>query len=585
MAEVFPGFEHRPGQVSMMKRVARALNEGEQVIVEAGTGIGKSIAYLLPAIVFALENSTPVVVSTNTINLQEQLMSKDIPDLLRVLGKAKHAAGRFGSADRPAEGTQQLPLPAAVELVAPDPGLPWDEARFLLRLLLWVNTTTTGDRAELNLNRAEMDLWPRACASEDNCVTTRCAYYPGGCFLYRARQMAQGAHVIVVNHALLLSDLAKSGSLLPEYRRLIVDEAHRLEEEATDQLGFEISDQDIHDCLDQFSDKGGLGFRIRGHLRNATVTASGRRSLTDRLKVIQDRAKSARGRAGELVEALGSFVQSSRKGWRGEYESNLRITGAVRGQPKWTEVELVWENFDLEMANVEKDVGDLHAVMDDLPDGRSPDMIGLLGEMSSLRQRVRTLRTQMESVISSPDAKAIYWIVLNPQYGLSLHAAPLHVGEPTGEAPLLPEGHCGAHQRHSEHGRRLRLCQELPGVGRGGGADRRAAVRLCEVDDDLPAPGYPGAGQGRLSARRRGGAGGTVPGNAGPDPGPVHLARRPAHGVQGRRSRLGEEGILVLGQGLDGSPRKLLARFKDNPDVAARERRHSGRASTWLVRG
>ncbi len=359
MAEVFPGFEHRPGQVSMMKRVAQALNDDEQVILEAGTGIGKSIAYLLPAIVFALENSTPVVVSTNTINLQEQLMTKDIPDLLQVLARAKHRPSGPDLQIAQLKGRSNYLCLRRWNSWRQTPGLPWDEARFLMRLLLWVNATPTGDRAELALNRAELDLWPRACASEDNCVATRCAYHPAGCFLYRARQMAQGAHVIVVNHALLLSDLARSGSLLPEYRRLIVDEAHRLEEEATDQLGFEVSEHDIRDCLAQFSDKGGLGFRIRAHLRNATATASRRKALTDVFKELQERAKAARDRAAELVVSLGSFVQAARKGGRADYESNLRITGAVRGQPRWTEIELVWENFDREMAGVEKGLGEL----------------------------------------------------------------------------------------------------------------------------------------------------------------------------------------------------------------------------------
>ncbi len=567
MSEVFPGFEHRPGQVSMMRRVAQALNDGEQVIVEAGTGIGKSIAYLLPAIVFALENSTPVVVSTNTINLQEQLMSKDIPDLLQVLARAKHGLAGSDLQIAQLKGRSNYLCLRRWNSWRQTPGLPWDEARFLLRLLLWVNATSTGDRAELNLNRAELDLWPRACASEDNCVTTRCAYYPAGCFLYRARQMAQGAHVIVVNHALLLSDLAKSGSLLPEYRRLIVDEAHRLEEEATDQLGFEVSEHDIYDCLDQFSDKGGLGFRIRGHLRNATATASRRRTLTDRLKTLQDGAKSARDRAAELVSCLGSFIQASRRGGRAEYESNLRITGAVRGQPRWTEVELVWENFDLEMGGVEKELGELHATMDDLPEGQSPDMIGLLGEMSSLRQRVRTLRDEVQSVISSPDTQSIYWAVLNPQYGLSLHAAPLHVGEilertlfsqkesvVLTSATLTTSGSFGYVKNALGIGEAGELAIEAP-------FDYKRCTMIY-LPQDIPEPETPGYQQGvavALAELCRATRGRTLVLFT------SHAALRTAHAAV--QESLGREGILVLGQGIDGSPKRVLNHLKSNPDT------------------
>ncbi len=569
MADVFPGFEHRPGQVSMMKRVAQALNDSGQVIVEAGTGIGKSIAYLLPSIIFALENSTPVVVSTNTINLQEQLMSKDIPDLLQVLGKAKAKKRSAGPELHIAQlkGRSNYLCLRRWNAWRQTPGLPWEEARFLLRLLLWVNATSSGDRAELNLNRGEADLWNRVCASEDNCVTTRCAYYPSGCFLYRARQMAQGAHLIVVNHALLLSDLTKSGSILPEYHRLIVDEAHRLEEEATDQLGYEVSEHDIYDCLSQFGDKGGLGFRLRGHLRNATATSSRRRALTDRLKDLQEKAKAGRARANELVEVLSSFLQTTRRGGRTDYESNLRITGAVRGQPKWTEVELSWENLDLELGSVDKDLGDLYAVMDDLPDKKSLEMIGLLGEMSSLRQRVRTLMTQLESVISSPDAKSIYWAVLNPQYGLSLHAAPLQVGEILERTLFSQKDSVVLTSATLTTGNSFAYMKNALGVNE---ADELAIEApfdykkstMVYLPQDIPEPETPGYQQGvavALTELCRATKGRTLVLFT------SHAALRTAHAAV--HEPLGQEGILVLGQGIDGSPKRVLNHLKANPDT------------------
>jgi predicted DnaQ family exonuclease/DinG family helicase len=567
MADVFPSFEHRPGQVSMMKRVAQALNDGEQVIVEAGTGIGKSIAYLLPSIVFALENNSPVVVSTNTINLQEQLMSKDIPDLLRVLGKSKKRSAVPELHIAQLKGRSNYLCLRRWNAWRQTPVLPWDEARFLLRLLLWVDTTSSGDRAELNLNRAEADLWHRVCTSEDNCVTTRCNYYPSGCFLYRARQMAQGAHLIVVNHALLLSDLTTSGSILPEYQRLVIDEAHRLEEEATDQLGFEVSEHDIYDCLSQFGDKGGLGFRIRGYLRNATATSSRRRALTDRLKELQEKAKTGRARANELVEVLSSFLQTARRGGRTDYESNLRITGAVRGQPKWTDVEISWENLDLELGSVDKDLGDLYAVMDDLPDKKSLEMIGLLGEMSSLRQRVRTLRTQLESLISSPDAKSIYWAVLNPQYGLSLHAAPLHVGEILERTLFSQKNSVVLTSATLTTASSFAYMKNALGLNE---ADELAIEApfdykkstMIYLPQDIPEPETPGYQQGvavALMELCRATRGRTLVLFT------SHAALRTAHAAV--HEPLGQEGILVLGQGIDGSPKRVLNHLKANPDT------------------
>ncbi|MBN2098423.1 MAG: hypothetical protein JW753_02375, partial [Dehalococcoidia bacterium] len=447
------------------------------------------------------------------------------------------------------------------------PGLPWDEARFLLRLLLWVNATFNGDRAELHLNRGEADLWHRVCASEDNCVTTRCSYYPSGCFLYRARQMAQGAHLIVVNHALLLSDLTTSGSILPEYQRLVIDEAHRLEEEATDQLGYEVSEHDIYDCLGQLGEKGGIGFRIRGYLRNATATSSRRRALTDRLKELQEKAKAGRARASEMVEILSSFLQTTRRGGRTDYESNLRITGAVRGQPKWTDVELAWENLDLELVNVEKNLGDFYAVMDDLPDKKSLEMIGLLGEMSSLRQRVRTLRTQLGSVISSPDAKSIYWAVLNPQYGLSLNAAPLHVGEILERILFSQKDSVVLTSATLTTANSFAYMKNALGLN---DADELAIEApfdykksaMIYLPQDIPEPETPGYQQGiavALTELCRATRGRTLVLFT------SHAALRTAHAAV--HEPLGQEGILVLGQGIDGSPKRLLNHLKANPDT------------------
>ena len=566
MAEVFPGFEHRPGQVSMMRRVAQALNDGEQVVIEAGTGIGKSIAYLLPAIVFALENSTPVVVSTNTINLQEQLMGKDIPDLLQVLCRSQNPLAAREPHIAQLKGRANYLCVRRWGAWRQTPGLPWEEARFLLRLLLWANSTSSGDRAELNLNKGELELWHRVCASEDNCVVERCPYYPSGCFLYRARQMAQGAHLIVVNHALLLSDLAKNGSILPEHRCLIIDEAHRLEEEATDQLGYDVSEHDVQDFLGQFGEKGGFGFRLRAYLRNVPTTSS-RRGATDRVKELQEKAKVCREHASELVDTLGSFLQASRQWGRSDYESNLRITGAVRGQPKWSEVELAWENLSLGFADIENDLAEIHTAMDDLPDKRNVELGGVLAEMSSLRQQARTLRSQLDSVISNPQSGTIYWATLNSQYGLSLHAAPLQVGEMLEKNLFSQKDAVVLTSATLSIGGSFQYMKNALGLGE---ADELAIdspfdyknSTMIYLPHDIPEPETPGYQQGvalALTELCRATRGRTLVLFT------SHAALRSTHGLV--HEPLGEEGILVLGQGIDGSPRKLLNHLKANPDT------------------
>ena len=229
MEKAFPGFEHRPEQVHMMGAVAQALNDGEHLIVEAGTGTGKSIAYLMPGAVFAVENKTPVVISTNTINLQEQLINKDIPDLTKVLALQSLPAPRYAQL----KGRNNYLCQRRWASLRRSQPLPLNEAKLVVRTLVWAASTETGDRAELNLRGEDLYIWNRICAQSENCLGAQCPFQNrGACYLYRARRKAETAHLVVVNHALLLSDIASvaRGRIIPDYGHLIVDEAHHLEE-------------------------------------------------------------------------------------------------------------------------------------------------------------------------------------------------------------------------------------------------------------------------------------------------------------------------------------------------------------------
>ncbi len=564
LAEAFPGFEYRPGQIAMMQEIARALNSRQHSIIEAGTGIGKSIAYLLPAMFFALENNRPVVISTNTINLQEQLTNKDIPDLLKVLGEAGNAHVNADLRIAQLKGRSNYLCLRRWNSWRKTPGLPWEEARFLLRLLLWVYSTSSGDRAELNITVNESALWNRVCASEENCVADRCPHYPDGCFLYRARQKAEGAHLIVVNHALLLSDLARGG-ILPEYSCLIVDEAHHLEEEATEQLGFKVADQDLYACLDRFGDRSGFLFYLRNYLRTASIGASRKREIRQKIEGFQAGAKVARTLVKELLDVLAHFLDLHHREEQHGYERRLRLTGALRRQPGWTEVECSWENLNLELDALETGLGELYATMEDLPDRRNPDLNSSLGEISYLLQQVRRIRSQMNSVIVSPDAQYVYWASTRLEGNLCLHVAPLHVGRLL-EEPLFSQKDCVVLTSATlTTDGDFEYIKGSLGLGETGELmidppfDYMNSTMIY-LPQDIPEPDRAGyqhdvgevlvelcrATQGRTLALFT-----------------SHAALRSAYSAI--QPTLDEEGILVLGQGIDGSPRKLLGRFKDNP--------------------
>ncbi|MBI2936302.1 MAG: DEAD/DEAH box helicase family protein, partial [Chloroflexi bacterium] len=236
LSRVLPAYEHRPQQEEMLRAVDTAFRERQHLLVEAGTGVGKSLAYLLPAAMFALQQGTRVVISTNTINLQEQLVQKDIPVVAKALGLALDHE-ELGLQFTQLKGRGNYLCLRRWAALRSAEVLREEEARVLSKLLLWLQDTSSGDRTDLRLNGREAAVWERLSAQG----AKECPAVKGPCFLRAARERAEAAHLVIVNHALLLSDLARGNTLLPSYDYLVIDEAHNLEEEATRQFGFSVT--------------------------------------------------------------------------------------------------------------------------------------------------------------------------------------------------------------------------------------------------------------------------------------------------------------------------------------------------------
>lgn len=260
-SQYFDAYEHRPEQVEMLRAVTNALSIGNHLMVEAGTGVGKSFAYLIPAALFAIQNNTRVVISTNTINLQDQLIQKDIPDLCAALRLDLRAAVLKGRAN--------YLCPRRLENMQHFGPRNEDEMRVLAKVLVWQLTDAGGDRNAINLNgNSERDIWLRLSAEDDACTTETCLKRTGGaCPFHRAKTAAQSAHLLVVNHALLLSDVATEGKVLPDYSHLIVDEGHHLEAATTNALSFRLTQFDVDRLMKEV---GGSSSGVLGRVLSET---------------------------------------------------------------------------------------------------------------------------------------------------------------------------------------------------------------------------------------------------------------------------------------------------------------------------
>jgi ATP-dependent DNA helicase DinG len=423
-ARYFPAYEQRSQQIEMLRAVTRALSESRHLLVEAGTGTGKSFAYLVPAALWSVQNGARVVVSTNTINLQDQLIKKDIPDLRAALNLDLQACVLKGRAN--------YLCPRRLEILRQRGPETADELRVLAKVLVWLHQGGSGDRNEINLNGpVERDVWNRISAEDEGCTNETCIKRTGGaCPFYRARQAAQSAHLLVVNHALLLSDVVTGSRVLPDYDYLIVDEAHHLESATTNALSFRASQGDVERLMRELggSSSGALGRYLSAV--HALVKPSELAAFDQLVQRATDQAFRFENLARRFFQAVDSFLAEQREGRPiGQYPQQERILPATRTQPAWTEVEIAWdeagETCRVLLATLAQLIQSTGEALTELTD----ELEDALGTLGNVFRRLTEIEANLTALVSKPDAGKIYWVEVNPNGNrLTLQVAPLHIG-------------------------------------------------------------------------------------------------------------------------------------------------------------
>jgi ATP-dependent DNA helicase DinG len=289
LSRALPFDEERPGQARLAAAVGHVLTEGGILLAEAGTGTGKTLAYLLPAV----ELGRRVVVSTGTRNLQEQLLGKDIPILAKALGRDLNVAVMKGRGN-------YLCLMRFRSFAQAGSFRRLDELPVFRAVEDWAGVTSTGDRGEVEDLPDNVDFWREISASSENCIGSSCSDF-GPCWITQMRQRALEADIVVVNHHLLCADLAVKdsgyGEVIPEYDTVILDEAHLLEDVATQYFGLVVSSYKIDD----------LGRDVDRELNAARLDAP----------VVRAERDALRDRAQALFAAVGASTRGRRlgRGW------------------------------------------------------------------------------------------------------------------------------------------------------------------------------------------------------------------------------------------------------------------------------
>ena len=427
------GYELRPGQVQMAHRVLDALNQGDHLLIEAGTGVGKSLAYLVPAALWSVANQRRVVIATNTIALQDQLIEKDIPQVQDLLAELDvghlHPAllkgrGNYLCTRRLDAWRNSHPLNAK-------------ELSMLAKVLVWRTVTEDGDVNGLFIpSSAERAIWRRISSDGATCNPARCGRPGQRDYYLEARQRADAAHLLVVNHALLMADIGAGERILPPYAHLIVDEAHRLEDAATDQLTYRVSWPAVQARLTRLTLEGDLlpPLLDGGALGQEPTLAEG--------VVNVDRgARRAASALTRFADMLRQFVLDH-KDIRNDsdYAQRLPLDSRLRSQPMWSQIEIEW---DQTTDHLRATLRILDSLLQHLHAGgwasREPDatrydaLRGVEGDLSELLANMDRIILQTDPL----DAReTVAWVEIDVTNrrredagDVTLYAAPRHVGQ------------------------------------------------------------------------------------------------------------------------------------------------------------
>ena len=568
LAQSIAGYERRDGQVQMANAVAETLKHDGVLLVEAGTGIGKSLAYLVPAALWSQEHGEPVIVSTFTRGLQEQLVTKDLPlasDALQACGGAPVRGVALKGR------SNYLCLRRWMnEMRIPSSDATMDSLK--IKISIWLESTVSGDRAELSLTLAEDRAFASLSATTENCLQIACrSAFGNRCFFNRSRVEAQKANVIVLNHALLFASLGEENTVLGSMDKLIVDEAHHVEAVATNQFSFAVSGPRVDRALSEYAALQGSS--IVGLCGRAVEALSSTGALQAKpanarraLEVLRGAVTSVeRGKhwTEMFFQAAARFVEDNDD--VSNYAVTRRVLDSTRDLPNWQLLLETWESLDAVFSELLQTSRWLIGELGDAA-GQSEALEKVepaLLDLSVWRRQLEEMQGWLRAVVADPEPGFVYWLSgrrNSPEasvFGAPLEVAELIAGELLARTSSAVFTSATLRSQGSFHMMRQQLGIEdanelvLPSP-----FDYRQSTMLY-IARDVPDPRhatYLEAVREAITALAEALDGRTLA---------LFTSHASIRGVQQRlREDLRPLGITVLAQDIDGSPNQLVERMK-----------------------
>jgi len=440
-ARIVEGYEQREGQIEMALAVARAFSREDVLAVEAGTGVGKSFGYLVPAALLSFAQQVPVIVATYTLHLQDQLFEKDLPLLTRVLSDQGEL--RFALL----KGRDHYLCLSRLQHYLERPHLSEEDITFAVKLLVWLPHAVHGEKQELALIRNEYRLWSQVCSVPRLCGGAHCRIDGHYDFYAKAWQKARRAHIVVTNQAFLV----RSRELMSgDFPYVVIDEAHHLEETITDQSTLSMDELEFKDLMTYLGRKEkGAWQGLLGSLASLGDSVAKPEDLDEIFGSIHQGLRASKYLFASLKQLLlldsgsGDFQAGETAPEQqgdtevGQYARNLHLTAGVREQGSWYEAE---RQADILKVSLEKIAGGLERILKNARKSAKNEKFTdrqtyVLGDAENTMMQTIEYRTILEQAVFHPDdQKNVCYLSLNPRYtSVELKVSPLLVG------PMLSE--------------------------------------------------------------------------------------------------------------------------------------------------
>lgn len=405
------GYESRPGQFKMASAVAKALQTSGHLVAEAGTGTGKSYAYLIPSLWWAKKTGKKVIVATHTIPLQEQLFKKDLPILAKVLPFSFNGALLKGKGN-------YLCLKKWLWLQSYYHDLNLSEKLALMSVMVWLRETESGDWQEVAQIPSLSRIWGDLNADYESCRPGKCAE-ASQCFMLQARKRAEEADVVIVNHSLLFSDIKTGNNVLPEYHELVIDEAHHLHQSALEQLGNEISFEQLTHSLDLIHRPAGGSFYGNIKARTGFWARLMPTEVWDRflgyLEELPESCQAILEQAEEVFMILSQIL--------GENLS-YRLTVQSQEESWWGTLEIQFENLQGRLGRA---IDRLRSMLNSLAGLEIDECEDLSHEISGRIRELEEIRDCFALALQVDEPARVSW--LERSHRLTLKTSPVDVSE------------------------------------------------------------------------------------------------------------------------------------------------------------